>query len=553
MELDGPIAFKNPWYLGEFVDLNREGPLKQRLLYLAVFTSGMSVMAVEMAASRLLAPFFGTSLIVWTCLIGIIMMALTGGYFLGGRLADRFPEARIFFRVQACAGALILAIPFVSDPVLSWTLGAQQIGVLVGSFLGVSLLLAVPIGILGVTSPFAIRLVSEDCETAGKAAGSIYALGTAGSILGTFLPGLLMIPSLGTKATILCFGSLVLVVALLGLGLRGGAGVALGGCLLLGAGLGPMKHLPGMVSGTESLYNYIQVMQREYANRPGKRTYLVLNEGRAVHSIYDPKAAQAPLVGGVWDFMNVVPALAYQGEPMKAAVIGLAAGTMPHQWISLFDSSWGVRVDGAEIDPGILEAGRKYFAIAKDEARGRLTVFQEDGRTFLRGRKPTSYDFILTDAYKQPYIPFHLATREYFQLVQSRLKDGGVMAINVGAISIKAEIFRRLLSTVSDVFGDVRYVLVKNSGVPFNNHVVLAFRGKPAWEKLDPKENPALQTLLKQGGHAMLPWIFRKSLNEFYRFNDYSKDLVFTDDRAPVEFYTEKMIYQYLAKGGPII
>lgn len=525
--------------------------MNSRLLYLAVFTSGMSVMSVEMAASRLLAPHFGTSLIVWTSLIGIIMVALTGGYWLGGRLADRYPTPKVFFRVQLLAGFLILLLPFVSDPVLSFTLGAQQIGVLLGSFVGVSVLLAVPVGILGVTSPFAIRLTSDDPESAGRAAGSIYALGTAGSILGTFLPGLFMIPTLGTKVTILVFGSLVSAVALAGLGTRVGAALVLLGAGGLGQVLGPVKAVPGQVYGQESLYNYIQVVQRSYPGRPGKRTYLVLNEGKAVHSIHDPEASNAPLVGGVWDFMNIVPALAYQGEPMQAAVVGLAAGTMPHQWIRLF-GSWGIEVDGAEIDPAILQVGRDYFGIAEDEASGKLRTFAQDGRVFLGQQPEERYDLILTDAYKQPYIPFHLATREYFELVHSRLRPGGVMAINVGAISTEAEIFRRLLSTVSDVFGEVRYVLVQNRNVPFNNHVVLAFRGEPRWEQLDPGRSPELQALLDQEAHPALQWVFRKANNEFFRFDAYSPERVFTDDRAPVEFYTEKMIYQYLAKGGGI-
>ena len=526
--------------------------MPSRFLYLAVFLSGTSVMAVEMAASRLLAPYFGTSLIVWTSLIGIIMVALTAGYWVGGRLADRRPDARTFFTVQALGGLLVCLVPFAADPILSFTLRAQQVGVVLGSFLGVSLLLAVPVGILGVTSPFAIRLVSGDPEHAGRAAGSIYALSTAGSILGTFLPGLVLIPGLGTRLTILGFGGTMVLVGLIGMGRPAGAAAALAVGLGVASTLGPLKQLPGLVVGLESPYNFIQVVRRSTPDR-GDRTFLVLNEGRAVHSIHAPADPAAPLVGGVWDFMTVVPALAYRGQPMRAAVVGLAAGTMPHQWLHFYGAAWGLDVDGVELDPGIVGVGREFFSLAEDEAGGHLKVHVEDGRTFLRGQPAGSYDMILTDAYKQPYIPFHLATREYFQLVHDRLREGGVMAINVGAISTQAEFFRRLLSTVQDVFGEIRFVLVENPGVPFNNHVVLGVKGEAKhWERLDPRTSPALSQVLAANQNPTWPWIFSKARANFFRFEGYAADRVFTDDRAPIEFYTEKMIVDYLAAGGGI-
>lgn len=523
-----------------------------KLLYLAVFLSGMSVMGVEMAASRLLAPYFGTSLFVWTSLIGIIMVALTAGYWLGGRLADRRPEARVFYTVQAIGGALVVAIPIVADPVLSWTLEGTQVGIMAGSFLGVALLFAVPVGILGMSSPFAIRLVSEDREHAGRAAGSIYALSTAGSILGTFLPGFVLIPHLGTQTTILLFGGLMMVVGATG---RGSAGLtATAVASVLGAGwlLGPLKHMDRYVHTRESAYNFIQVVERKMPRDGRSRRYLVLNEGRAVHSIYDPDESYAPLVGGVWDFMNTAPVLAFDGKPMKAAVIGLAAGTVPNEWLGLFGDTLGLEVDGAEIDPGILAVGRQYFGLAEDEKRG-LTAHAQDGRLFLRRQPPASYDVVLTDAYKQPYIPFHLATKEYFQLVHDRLKDGGVMAINVGALDVKAEIFVRLLSTISSVFGEVRYVLVENPGVPFNNHVVMAVKGEAHWDRLDPEKNPVLPSIQARTGNQALLHLFRRAWANIHTFRDYDPNKVFTDDLAPVEFFTEKMILDYLAAGGAVI
>ena len=398
----------------------------------------------------------------------------------------------------------------------------------------------------------AIRLVSEDKEHAGRAAGSVYALSTAGSILGTFLPGFVLIPHLGTQMTIMLFGGTMMLVGAAG---RGSAGLtATAVASVLGAGwiLGPLKHMDRYVHTRESAYNFIQVVEKKMPRDGRSRRYLVLNEGRAVHSIYDPQEPYAPLVGGVWDSMNAAPALAYSGKPMKTAVVGLAAGTVPNQWLGLFGEHWGLTVDGAEIDPGILAVGREYFGVAEDEKRG-LSAYAQDGRLFLRRQPAESYDVILTDAYKQPYIPFHLATQEYFQLVHDRLKDGGVMAINVGALDVKAEIFVRLLSTVSSVFGEVRYVLVKNRGVPFNNHVVMAVKGEAHWERLDPSRNPALKKVQGLTGNVALGHLFRQSWQNLHTFQDYDPTKVFTDDLAPVEFFTEKMILDYLAAGGAVI
>lgn len=510
-------------------------------------------MAVEMAASRLLAPYFGTSLFVWTCLIGIIMVALTVGYRVGGKMADRNPVPQGLFRWVLIGGLLVSAIPFLSHSILGLTLGATNVGVLGGAFLGVALLFAVPVGLLGVVSPYAIRLVSDSPETAGQAAGSIYALSTAGSILGTFLPGFVMIPMLGTKATILTCGVALSLLGALGLKMRKTALALAFAGIGLNAFTQPLKEIPGLVESAESPYNFIQVVQSEAKGKKKPRTALVLNEGRAIHSIHDPSGMYAPFVGSVWDYMAVLPVLAQpESGPMKTGVVGLAAGTVPHQWIELYGSRLDLKVLGAEIDPKILEMGRKYFSMAEDEASGRLEAFAEDGRRFLARQPPKSFDVLLTDAYKQPYIPFHLASREYFQLVRSRLKDTGVMAINVGAIDVKSEIFIRLLSTVRDVFDPVHYILVKNRNVPFNNHVVVASPTEIDFERLDLRQNPLLQEIFRETTNSYIPHLFRTADKNLYRFNDYDPERVFTDDRAPVEFYTEKMVLDFLSGGGAI-
>src|SRR5690348_3558087 len=190
------------------------------LLILLVFVAGASSLAVELSASRLLAPYFGTSLFVWANLIGLILLYLTIGYYLGGRVADRYPRPVVLYGLTSAAALLISAIPPLSRPILSWSQGAfatYSISVFYGSLVAVILLFALPMILLGCVSPFAIRLRIEQVGKSGRTSGQLYAISTAGSILGTFLPVLWLIPTTGTYRTFLVIAVTLLLVSLLGM------------------------------------------------------------------------------------------------------------------------------------------------------------------------------------------------------------------------------------------------------------------------------------------------------------------------------------------------
>src|SRR5947209_8623016 len=190
------------------------------LLILLVFVAGACSLAVELSASRLLAPYFGTSLFVWANLIGLILLYLTLGYYLGGRIADRFPRPGVLYTLTTIAAFLISLIPFLSKPILDWSqssFATYSIGVFYGSMISVILLFAAPMILLGCVSPFAIRLRIEQLGKSGRTAGQLYAISTAGSILGTFLPVLLLIPNIGTYRTFFSFAVALLLVSILGL------------------------------------------------------------------------------------------------------------------------------------------------------------------------------------------------------------------------------------------------------------------------------------------------------------------------------------------------
>ncbi len=189
-------------------------------LLLTVLVSGMTSMGVEMAASRLLDPYFGNSILIWANLIGLVLIYLTAGYYIGGRWADRDPRPSTLYQITAWAAFFVGVIPFVSSPILRWSMAGfanYSVGILAGSFLGVLILFCLPVTLLGCVSPFSIRLALTDIRQGGNIAGKIYAISTLGSILGTFLPVLLLIPQIGTRRTFLCLSAALLLVSLGGL------------------------------------------------------------------------------------------------------------------------------------------------------------------------------------------------------------------------------------------------------------------------------------------------------------------------------------------------
>ena len=254
-----------------------------RLLYPLVFVAGAGTMATEMCASRLLAPFFGASILIWANIIGLILIYLSVGYFWGGRLADRHPSLPYMCRLIVCAAMAIAVIPFVSEPLLSAAVGAfaqASVGAFLGSFFASMALFSVPITLLGMVSPFAVRLAVDSVERAGEIAGRLYALSTAGSILGTFLPVVLLIPLIGTRRTMLATAAVLALAATPALGWRYVlAPAAVVALALVPPGL--VKPGSGVIWEGESAYQFIQVQ----ATADGGRV-LHLNEGWAEHSVW---------------------------------------------------------------------------------------------------------------------------------------------------------------------------------------------------------------------------------------------------------------------------
>ncbi|MGH2783372.1 MAG: spermidine synthase, partial [Thermoleophilaceae bacterium] len=413
-------------------------------LPLLVFVVGTGSLGAEIAAVRLLAPYFGASTIVWANTIGIVLVALSVGYWLGGRLADRHPHMRGLCLLALAAAGLLALVPFAADPLLEVgvdALDSISAGAFIGSLFAVLVLVAVPVLLLGAVSPYAIRLAVSSVQEAGTVAGRLYALSTAGSLFGTLLSALLLIPLVGTRRTFLVFALAIAVMAVWGL--RPVRRYALAPAAIAALIALPVGTLKAQTDGggrviheAETEYQYARVI--EYPD--GHRT-LELNEGQAQHSVYHPDTV---LTGDVWDGHLVLGFTAFEEPPRRVAILGNAAGTTARAYEEFFPDT---RVDGVEIDAELSEIGREYF----DMNNPRLHLYHEDARPFLR-RIDARYDQISVDAYRQPYIPFYLTTVEFFETVRDRLRPGGVVIVNAGHPEGQDDLEEVLTATMGEVF-----------------------------------------------------------------------------------------------------
>jgi spermidine synthase len=500
----------------------------RRILLPLVFVSGMASLGVEFGASRLLAPYFGTSLYVWGVLIGLILIYLSAGYVIGGRLADRHPRAEVLYQLTAWAGLWIGLIPLVSYPIL---LASQQgfrelsVGLVAGTLLAVVLLFAVPIVLLGCVSPFAIRLLLKDVETGGNTAGRVYALSTAGSILGTFLPVFWFIPTYGTRPTLEGFGLALVLVSVFGLWPRRRLYAVFALAVILAWVLLPSGIKPPQVGKLlfekESAYHYIQVVQ------VGTKTELILNEGQAVHSIYD---SQELLTRGPWDYMVIAdafkPAQAAEPQPKSVAILGLAGGTSARQYAAAYGQQ--VQITGVEIDPDIIDVAHRYFHL--DEPN--VHPVASDARYWLN-TQAGKYDVIIMDAYRQPYIPFHLTTREFFSEVRSHLSPGGVAVVNAGRTATDYRLVAAIASTMAAVYPSVFLVDVPE----FANTLVYGSTQPTTID--DVRHNLGLIS------QPLARTVATSAMNEGdLRVSPYHGQ-VYTDDLAPVERLIDQIIFSY--------
>jgi predicted membrane-bound spermidine synthase len=498
-----------------------------RRIYALTFVGGAASLGGEIAAARLMAPWFGDSTLIWANTIGIVLVALSIGYWLGGKLADRDPELRRLASIILAAAGLFAALPFVARPFLRVSVDALNsisAGAFVGSLIAVLVLLAVPMLLLGTISPYVVKLAIRSVDEAGRVTGRLYAISTLGSLAGTFLSSLLLIPFLGTRRTFLIYALALALVAVPALGKRFVPAPILI-AILLALPVGTVKAVERgrVIWERETLYQYAVVIEDEDGERR-----LELNEGQAVHSVYKPGEW---LTGNYWDEFLVLPLAGRSTPPRSVLILGNAAGTVARQYGRFFPAT---RVDGVEIDGRLNDLARTHFDLdAPSPQAPNVHLHTADGRPFLRATE-RRYDAIFVDAYRQPYVPFHLATREFFQLAKDRLEPGGVVLVNIGHPESSDALEEVLTATMADVFATV----VRDPSQDVNT-IAMATDAPVSGAKLRaaiPGLAPELRPVAAATAARIAPGL--------------TGGRVYTDDVSPVEWLIDASIVEVAASGS---
>jgi spermidine synthase len=389
-----------------------------------------------------------------------------------------------------------------------------SVGGFAGSLFGVLVLVAVPVTLLGAAAPWAVRLAVGEMDRSGEVVGRLYAISTAGSLLGTMISALLLIPLLGTQRTFFVFALALALVASLGVGWRSVfVPAALALALAIPVGTIKAAETGRVLYEAETTHQYARVVERPDGSRA-----LELNEGQAVHSLWRPGTY---LTGDYWDGHLVLPATARRQPPRRIAILGNAGGTVARAFGHFFP---GTAVDAVEIDAELTELGRRFLGLRNP----RMRTFAEDARPWLE-RSEGGYDAIMVDAYRQPYIPFYLTTREFFELTRERLAPGGITIVNVGHPEGSDELERVLGRTMAAAYPRVlRY--------PIEPTNTLLVGGDGDFSAMRLRRNAttlpaALRPLARGAAAALAP---RLPGGE-----------VFSDDRAPVEWLVDSSLLEY--------
>jgi predicted membrane-bound spermidine synthase len=417
------------------------------MLEISVFLCGAVVMVIELTGSRVLAPYLGTSLVVWTSLIGIILASLSLGYWWGGRVADRRPEARLLGRIILLAALATAAIALSKSFVLGF-LQSQGAGLHTAAVWSTLLLFAPPSVLLGMVAPFAVRLTLADTQTSGRTAGNLYAISTIGSIVGTFLAGFVLIAWLGSTNILLLMGAVLAIASLLAA--RSGAGLKAAACVLflvlLLVTVDYDAHLAaGGFVDRDTAYNRVIVFTGA-ENDTGRlmRVMSTSPHGRqSAMYLDDPSGLALPYTRHFRLVEHFVP------EMKRMLVLGGGGFSFPKYAL-------------VELDPGVTSLAREHFAL-NDHPRQRIIA--EDARTFLNRNRAT-YDAILCDTFNSHYaIPFHLTTLEAAQRMHAALAPNGVVLVNlISALSgERGRLFQAMFATYTRVFPRVLAFAVRST------------------------------------------------------------------------------------------
>ena len=509
--------------------MNEHKILRQKwFLYLTEFFSGMSVMAVELGASRLLAPYFSSSQIVWTIIIGTIMIAMALGNIWGGRSADKNPDpSRLYLRLLIAA-VWIACIPLLGKYIIAGITGVLALFVtknflVWAAFAACMILFVFPLMLLGTVTPSLVKYTVDSLDDSGKTVGVLGALNTIGSIIGTFLPTFVTIPAVGTAITFLIFAGILLLLCLLYFVCARtrvvrcvAAVVVFALCCVFGHSASFAFWEDDLLVEDESIYNYLQVRETDRA---------VILSTNVMFGVQSIQMKDDGLTGMYYDYALAAPLMAGVTEtaPAEVLILGMGTGTYASQSLRYFPN---LSVEGVEIDDKIAALAGEYFAMPEAV---NVTVY--DGRAYLDATDKR-YDVIMVDAYQDITIPFQMSSVEFFSLVKEHLKPEGVMVVNMNMYSGDAGSINEYLSdTIASVFPEVYTV-----PVAYNTNCELFAGSSGLTERfaagLAGLENAELREMMALVDSRLTPYE--------------AGDCILTDDQAPVELLGMRAIDQII-------
>jgi spermidine synthase len=427
-------------------------------VYLAVIVSGAAVLAIELLGTRLIAPFYGSDIYLWSALISITLAALSCGYAVGGRFADRSPQLFRLSYIIGIAGLWIAVIPWLRSPLFAL---AQAVDLRLGVLLIAFILFFPPLALLGMVSPYAIRLRTASVDSVGTTSGNLYAVSTVASVVAALVTGFILIPHVGVQRLFLLTGLLLVLTA--GIGLitqRKVIGAIASLIIVLLVGLTTLISAPvdaannsaSILAVKPSAYADVRVVDKDSVR------YLLIDGSS--HSAVDLATGQSCL-----PYVNVLDlAKGFSKKSGRMLSIGLGGGSVVKNF-----ARDGWVVDAVEIDPVVTQMARTYFGLTDKDAH----IYEMDGRQFLMTHNER-YDVIIMDAYGSSFIPFHLVTQEAFELVRTRLEPNGVVGVNLECVGWHDPLVASLAATIRQKFQHVIALPIAEPPDQLGNLVLMA-------------------------------------------------------------------------------
>jgi spermidine synthase len=451
----------------------------QLLHYIIVFVGGAVLMALEIAGSRVLAPHFGSSIFVWGSLISVVMAALSIGYYWGGWLSTREPSYAKLAILLSAPGVVIFFLPFIYPSINEW-IAMQDLGVRTSPLLACAVLFLFPGVFLGTISPYVIRLAATNLNTVGSTAGSLYAISTAGSIFGTLLTAFYLIPLLGVSNIIHSLGIVMVCLSLVVVPLNRRRRVSsMRAVAAMSALLGLTNMLWTPIAWAKTLLQKDTFYHRIRIEEDSEARYMYFDRTlQSAMNLKDPMALR--LIYSRYTSLGFT----FRSDAKKMLLIGLGGGSIPKKVNQVFPN---LEIDAVELDPEVIKLAKDYFHVKEHK---NLRLHAADGRLFLT-RTQQQYDIIMLDAYFTDAMPFHLATKQFFELAQRKLTPNGIIVANlISAVTgPSGKIVRSFVRTQRQVFPQTYVFAARRpdnvSTDTIQNVIVIATRDK---QRVDIKE-----------------------------------------------------------------